>query len=861
MQIQSKIGRASIYQSRFNDEYSFMKHATDASRRIANRSAIMIGLIICLFATACSANAERVPPTVEEVTLAAPDILRVEIREAPIEKGEIISLSSPAAQDRGEWIKHATGEYGIIIGPNKDHLRIADKLVGAPLNRAKIDQAHKYDGLAGLNIINVHRKSVPYSSGTTRDDSARHEAVAFRHFVYLKLSGNIAPGTHTISWPDNALPDTVFTYDPAKTRLSSLRTSQLGHKSSDVGKYAYLALWLPNGANDGAVDFRNYGIDKFEIIDAFNNTVYNGKITLRKGPRDAEPNDGLAGTLVKYLRENNTSYSSNRSGTYVFGLDYSNWKNARRGSYRIRIPGVGISDAITIGEDVWLKAATASVGGLYNQRSGTALDGRYGYTRPECYGPNSEVPVFQSKMPLHFTTEGIGHLPFTDAAKPNWITSTQLSDVSGGHMDAGDWDRRVQHVEGAYLLLDVYPLVDRPQRRMTFRSRSNFINRAAALLTGGEYPDVLSEAIWTIDFFRKLQREDGAVSGGIDSQEAPVDLQPCWLESRPAFAYAPDSISTYAYAAAAGKLYLALLEDRREAQANLYLESALKAWDWAESNGQQAFTDAAALLEGGVNRNHSLLSRLEHEAGNNRFWAAGVLYRATGEDKFNKIILDRFAAGHVSIGAAIGNGAWEYLNSTHNNADPRIQEIIRKNTINVANDALVEVQSGYSYQNFKHAHKPMGWGAGVAPDTNEASLLIRAHHITQANLYLEVMQNASAHMLGANQVGMSFTTGLGVRSPNSVLHLNSHAAGIAAPPGITIYGWAPYQTTDYWWVWGPNWAALSDLLPEKKVEPYRKSLPTYEYIIEHPGIIQQTEFTVQQTMFTTAAIWLYLNSH
>ena len=40
-----------------------------------------------------------------------------------------------------------------------------------------------------------------------------------------------------------------------------------------------------------------------------------------------------------------------------------------------------------------------------------------------------------------------------------------------------------------------------------------------------------------------------------------------------------------------------------------------------------------------------------------------------------------------------------------------------------------------------------------------------------------VMLDGSAHILGANQIGMTFTTGLGRRSPKAPLHENSIAAG------------------------------------------------------------------------------------
>jgi endoglucanase len=157
----------------------------------------------------------------------------------------------------------------------------------------------------------------------------------------------------------------------------------------------------------------------------------------------------------------------------------------------------------------------------------------------------------------------------------------------------------------------------------------------------------------------------------------------------------------------------------------------------------------------------------------------------------------------------------------------------------------------------------MMWGEGLAPNHNEVALLIRSHRMTGAKEFLATMLDGSAHILGANQIGMSFTTGLGYRWPLAPLHEDSIAAGVPAPMGITIYGWAPpaMMMGTYWYVWGPKWAALSEQVPAKRVEPARASLPVYEFLIEYPRLIISAEYTVQQTIVTTAAVWTYLHAH
>jgi len=101
--------------------------------------------------------------------------------------------------------------------------------------------------------------------------------------------------------------------------------------------------------------------------------------------------------------------------------------------------------------------------------------------------------------------------------------------------------------------------------------------------------------------------------------------------------------------------------------------------------------------------------------------------------------------------------------------------------------------------------------------------------------------------------------GIGKRWPLAPLHEDTIAAGKAPPPGITIYGWALQAMTNYPWIWEAPWATLPEFDPQPaRLIHNRFSNAGYEYLVEHPGIIMSQEFTVQQSIATTAAMWLYL---
>jgi endoglucanase len=831
--------------------------------REQSRPALSAISILILGVLASAARAE--PPAVHEVTMAAPDIVRIEVREAPVHPGAIVKLAAPVPGDDPSYTL-SDGRRGVVIGPRRDHLRVADRADIAPLDRKAVDRASAYGAVGGHRVTAVHRKSVPWSSGKLyKHPFAKNvtPVVSFAHFIYLQLDGALRPGGHSITWPDAMLPPTSFTIDDRVTRASSIHATQLGHRPGDDAKYAYLSLWLPDGPDDGAVDFRRYGLRRFEVVDADGKAAFAGEIALRAGPTDVEPGDGLPGTLVVYTRADGSTYRANRAGTYVFALDYGAWRNPKPGTYRIRIPGLGVSDPFEIADDIWHRAAQASMAGLYHQRSGLALDGRFGYTRPECFTEASGITVYQSKLPVALTIGRGAIVKFQEGGKAPWLTGRTLPDAWGGYQDAGDWDRNMAHISASYMLLDLFEQLPDAAKRMAFGTPASGAVLPHPLYKGKDLPDLVDEAVWNLDFFRRLQRTDGAVSGGIESAGGPRNWQPSWLESLRVFAFAPDPDATYAYAAGAAKLAIVLKRLGEAPLSALYADSARKAWAWAEratADPDIAFSEARAIL--GPD-NPALAKRLDQIRANPsdyRLWAAATLFRLTGEARFDEVVVDRFAKKQA-LRSLRADAAWEYLSADWPDRNKAVLWQTERALKALAANDILKDQAKNTYKSLKHGHAPMGWGEGTAPSGTEAMGVIRAYRLTGDKKYIAAMQDASAHILGANQIGMSFTTGLGRRWPQSPLHEDSIAAGVPAPKGITIYGWAPFHLANDWWLFKENWAALSDEVPTRRIEPFRASMPVYEYLIDYPRVIVSAEYTVAQTITTTAVLWAFLDGH
>lgn len=881
---------------------------------------------------------------VQSIGLSAPDVIQVTLLDPPFRRGRIERLEQPRSEANGSWVS-SKGEWGLVIGPGRDHLRLSDAPPAHFLDRDAVDRASAYAPVGGRRVIAVYRKSMPYNSGLFRTAGGDTRAGAsFRHEVHLKLDGPLPAGAHVIGWPAGTLADTPFWFDDQATRAPAIRVSQNGHRRSDLAKTGFLALWLPGGPEQGAVDFRRYGIDRFRVLDEAGAEVFAAPIRLRASPSDPEPGNGLPGELLDYadaaaprlalLRLGNGKFATrmphgfsvgqrvvlerlrgdqdagatfasvasvtasefelasiggevparlwsgatitaahraNRAGTYVFELDYSDWRPARDGSYRLQIPGLGVSDPVVIADDVWLRSARISLAGLYHHRSGIALDGRFGYARPVAFRPGRDLTIRESRLPLLWSSEFMGgFVPFADGAGKNWITEKAApADYWGGYMDAGDWDRRIQHLDVSSLLLEAFESTPAGKR-----ARSFGLPRSSDYLDPGLYgdtndlPELVHEAIWVLDFFRRLQRPDGSVHGGIESASHPAKGEPSFLEHQGVFVYAPDHVSTYRYAAVAAKLARILKELHSDRLAEVFAASASLAWKAAERGFADPDAYYAEAIAAGTGAGafggvpwEQRRRQIQALAAEYRRAAAASLLRLGGEPGYRAIFEAEWRA-QASLYAHNGDAAWDYLGSQ--GADPGIAASITQAFLSEA-AFVVEAQKRFAYPSMKHPAAPAGWGQGGAPAYHEMQLLLRAHRLGRDPEILRTMELAHHVMLGANQLGLSLMTGTGARFASNPLHEDSLAMGVDAPVGITIYGWASQAQTAHGWIFGPPWSPLPEVgtaeqARQRRIEPPRFSLPYFDYLVEHPAVIMQQEYTVQQTIGTMATLALYLDA-
>ena len=346
-----------------------------------------------------------------------------------------------------------------------------------------------------------------------------------------------------------------------------------------------------------------------------------------------------------------------------------------------------------------------------------------------------------------------------------WGENANAIAASGGHHDAGDYNPR-SHIEVATILMNAYEMA--PQK---FRDRDLGIPEA-----GNGIPDILDEAAWAMRLWPPLQREDGAVRAGTESNGDPNFVQTVDMDTLGDFAYAPDAEASFTFAstfAQAARIWRGL---GKKEQADQWLAMAEKAYTWADANKPEAATP------------EQLASRyLSPKA-----WAAAELLHTTGNKKYNDDFV-KTSVWAIQPDAPLDsnglydqqNAAWAYLQCPPDLCDAAVRESIRKAIIARADD-FIKIDSTLGYKTYRHPHAPISWGTGAYP--HAIAPLLWAWKLTGDPKYREWIVRSADHTLGANPLGRSFVMGLGGRTVRAPLHNSRYSHFGEVVPGMHVQG-------------------------------------------------------------------------
>ncbi|MCL2265384.1 MAG: glycoside hydrolase family 9 protein [Treponema sp.] len=450
------------------------------------------------------------------------------------------------------------------------------------------------------------------------------------------------------------------------------------------------------------------------------------------------------------------------SGEIIYKADFSQLNE--EGTYYIRIsnPQIENSFRFTIGSNVYDKLFTDTMKYFYLQRQGIDLEQKYAgvFARKNLHPNDSKVKKISQR---------------DDPRAP-------LFDISRGWYDAGDFGKyfppAASTVTDLLFAYEFFPQV----------FRDNQLNIPES---GNGAPDILDEIKWELDMLLRL--EDGAT--GSFFEVANYDGETIFIIDTDGVTGKGNTKSSAATAWAAGVFAHAYLVYKDVPVYRNYaaqcLETAKRAWNYLEKNpNEHTWVNGAGR---GYYYDASDVKKI-------KFLAAAALYRATGEDRFNKYVLDNyrsfnyqreFNAYQVSSIGDIGTGFIHYAMSV--NPAAAVMRFFEDKFRDFESLVLKEYDSspwpaaisGWTY--FWGSNKPI---ARIPAEFYICNKLLNKSTAKS----IALLRDSVHYILGINPLSFSFISGYG---ENCVINIYSgiytHDKIDAIPPGYLAGGANQYE--------------------------------------------------------------------
>lgn len=706
-----------------------------------------------------------------------------------------VATANPTAPRPPAWIARAgpatlvvrldTGR--IVRGAVDGH----DELAGGVATAARVDAARwtvRSTADGPIAVTSVHRTTRANGSGR---DATGKSFVALVHDVVLVLDRAPSPAPLTVGDASGLVAETVFDDPTGRAYSPTVHVNQVGFAPDDRSKTAEVSPPL-------GVDSLAGPMPGFSVVDDST-----GRAVLTGQPTPATPPPG--GELGR----------GDLTGAPVWRLDFSQLDTP--GRYRVCLDSIGCSYTFVIDPDVWTRLMVRVARAMYHQRSGIETGPPHSaVVRPMPFGPGSHRA---RQSTFSFLDSELAPSPFDGLTRG--ATSTIVEDTVGGHFDAGDWDRNVQHL---WYLRAVSELVqDEPDR---FASLTLDIPES-----GNDIPDLLDEGLWSLDLFMRLQLPDGAIRGGVESGDHPRYRTASWTDQLPLFVYGPDPWSSYVFAGAAADAAIALRTSDPE-RARVIAESAQRAMDWAERQPRVGATAERVLLQRAV--------------------AAGALLRLTGDRRWRDVFdasttFDSAPMDLMDCGAHdLCDAAWEYVRADGASTDPgtraNVVESFRRN----GESLLAQSASTTFGWTTEHPDVPLEWGLGLGGAPKGIGLT-RAATVTGDVRYRDAAVRGAAASLGANPTDVVYITGTGTTPVSHPLIVDVQYAGLPNWPGTPVYGNSSVPAEFQ--------RPMRDLLERNGVQPLPGRGPYLWSYADIYEMVPMNEFTVQQSH--TAAVTVF----
>ncbi|HEX4265675.1 MAG TPA: glycoside hydrolase family 9 protein [Verrucomicrobiae bacterium] len=607
--------------------------------------------------------------------------------------------------------------------------------------------------------------------------------------LYLQLGNPIADGQSVqvindgTLWPTN-LPFSV-TSDPLRYN-PAIHVNQEGYlpaypKKAIVGYYLGSAGELPISTN------------KFLLVDAQTGaTVYQGTLSQRSDV-------GYVYTPTPYQT--------------VYQADFSSFITP--GAYRLVMPGMGGSLPFRIDEGIGMDFARTYALGLFEQRSGFNVAMPFTrFTHAVDHITPASVPTNASD-PFVFTWTTIANYASSvNSANPPQVAPLLTNppaqlypfvnpgpvDVSGGHFEAGDYNR-VTYNSAQLLHVLVFALDSLPGVAA--------LDNLGIPESGDGVSDVLQEAKWEADFLAKMQDTDGGFYYSVYpiNREYESDVLP--ENGDPQVVWPKNTVSTAAAVAALAQCASSphFKQTYPQAAAN-YLAKAMLGWQFltnaiAQHGSAGAYQDIQHFGDDFTDQDELA-------------WASCELYLATSDPQYQQKLFQFFPDptdpstmmwGWWRMYACYGNAIRDYATAASSGRlqlsqlDTNYLAKCITTITNCGNDNLLWSQeSAYGSslpEDTKHA-RSAGWYFSPV----QAFDLVVAQQFNPNPAYVDALLMNLNYEAGCNPINTTYITGLGWKRQREVVDQYSENDRHTLPKdGVPISN----LQEGFVWTWTYGW--------------------------------------------------------
>ena len=779
-----------------------------------------------------STGMKQEAPKITHISMVASDVLCIEIKACKIipiiqipyiaDPTDIITVGGETllGEPRDMFVERNGFPLGCLVGTERKTLVLHERIAGIHLDTAVADKASSYlisstgdeNYKQAIAPLGVSRKTKPTAWTDTSWKLAKEQFYTATHYLYLKLPNSLKTGqAYRIDLPELNLNKSAvyYVHDPVYVRSDAVHVSQIGFRADDPDKNAFLSLWMGNGGGYTYTQLPTFCL----IDDRTNERVFEGKAVMQwKG---SEP-EGVGSPI-------------NHSGTDVLRLDFSDF--ATPGRYRVCVDNIGCGYPFDIDEDnTWKHAFAISMKGHFNHRSGIPMLPPYtDFIRPRSFNPADGVKVYQSTCSLLNSGNGLNAMGTDQGNFPNLVagkTDQLVPEAWGGTMDAGDWDRRINHVFTPRLYLELVEM------------HPDFFKNLCLNIpeSGNDLPDVVDEALFGLDIYRRMQMPDGGIRGGVESSEHPNEGSTSWQESLTALAYAPDHWSSYLYAGVAARAAYVLNMLGKNEVAKVWEESAVKAMEWAEVEYERWMASPDY---------EKVRDRAKKAIPDERNLAAVEVYRLTKNKHWHEVYLST-----LNLESNRSEASFIYARLDPSYVNKKTQKKVVDALLAKADNILNVAAKGAYGITTSNPGRPLGGFPSTFTIPAEPTL-VRAHALSKDPKYLKAILRSTLFTAGANPMNLCLTTGLGENHVMNVLHEDSKHTGQIAPIGISVFGPSELSANAR-----PGSEVEQRLRPG--TTPAITEWPTVESYFDVFWFISQNEYVIDRPLGQTAYVWGYL---